>query len=145
MTVVKCFLLLAPSTLAGLAAGIWVCMTLGLAVMTMPAWLILGTTVLAALAAGTVMLHRVVIAPYVLATQTAAAGEAAAAVRLESHRRLRHDIRGALSPALLTADRLLTHADPAVQRAGDIVVRAVERAATLLSDPAPSATPPDHP
>ena len=31
---------------------------------------------------------------------------------------LRHDIRGILSPALLTADRLLNHADPAVKRAG---------------------------
>ena len=52
----------------------------------------------------------------------------------EAQRRLRHDVRGALSPALLTADRLLANADPAVQRAGDIMVRAIEKAAAFLAD-----------
>jgi signal transduction histidine kinase len=52
--------------------------------------------------------------------------------RSEQQRRLRHDLRGALSPALLTADRLLTHADPAVQRTGSIIVRCVERATGLI-------------
>lgn len=50
----------------------------------------------------------------------------------EWQRRLRHDLRGALSPALLTADRLLANADPKVQRAGNIMVQAVERSAALL-------------
>ncbi len=57
------------------------------------------------------------------------------AKRLEWQRRLRHDLRGVLSPALLTADRLLTNADPKVQRAGDMMVQAVERAAALLAQP----------
>ena len=55
--------------------------------------------------------------------------------RAEQIRRLRHDIRGALSPALLIADRLLSHADPSVQRAGQIMVRTVDRATGLLADP----------
>ena len=56
-------------------------------------------------------------------------------------RALRHDIRGALSPAMLIADRLLAHDDPAVRRCGDVVLRSVERAVDLLAD-AP-ATPPE--
>ena len=146
-TALKSLALLVATTLGGLAVGIWACMALDLDIATRPAWLLLGTILLIAAVAGTLMLHRNVIAPHVQTAETAAAGAAAAAVRLESQRRLRHDIRGALSPALLTADRLLTHADPAVQRAGDVVVRAVERAAALLVDPAvaeqaPGTTPP---
>ncbi len=146
MSSLKCFALLAPVALAGIAIGGSVCSLLDLAHLTLPVWAALGIAMLLAMAAGTIMLHRIIIAPHLLAVETAAAVQAASAVRLESHRRLRHDIRGALSPALLTADRLLTHADPAVQRAGDIVVRAVERAAALLSDPPRAeASPPDHP
>ena len=47
---------------------------------------------------------------------------------------LRHDLRGVLSPALMMSDRLLKHADPAVQKAGHAVVRSIERATTLLAD-----------
>jgi len=43
-----------------------------------------------------------------------------------------HDLRGILSPALLTAERLQTSADPAVRRAGDTLTRVVERATTLV-------------
>jgi len=43
-----------------------------------------------------------------------------------------HDIRGALSPALLAAERLQANADPAVRRAGDLVARTVERATELV-------------
>ena len=46
---------------------------------------------------------------------------------------LRHDLRGVLSPALMMSDRLLNHADPAVQRAGTAVVRSIERATSLLA------------
>jgi hypothetical protein len=146
MSSLKCFALLAPTALAGIVIGGGACSLLNLAELTPAVWAALCIGTLLAMGVGTVMLQRIVIAPHVVAAQTAAALQTASAVRLESHRRLRHDIRGALSPALLTADRLLTHADPAVQRAGDIVVRAVERAAALLSDPAPAeANPPDRP
>ena len=55
--------------------------------------------------------------------------------RAELQRRLRHDLRGALSPALLTADRLISHQDPKVRRAGEIMVKSVDRASALLADP----------
>jgi hypothetical protein len=48
--------------------------------------------------------------------------------------RLRHDLRGILSPALLTADRLLEHPEPSVRRAGEVVVRTVDRATARLAE-----------
>ena len=45
---------------------------------------------------------------------------------------LRHELRGALSPALMVSDRLLRNEDPLVRRAGDAVVRSVERATALI-------------
>lgn len=57
--------------------------------------------------------------------------------RLQAYRAhtaaLRHDLRGVLSPALMMSDRLLNHADPAVQRAGTAVVRSIDRATSLLT------------
>jgi hypothetical protein len=46
-------------------------------------------------------------------------------------------LRGILSPALLMADRLLAHDDPAVKRAGEVIARTVERATARLEPPAP--------
>ena len=51
---------------------------------------------------------------------------------------LRHDLRGILSPAMLIADRLQSHEDPAVQRAGEVVNRTVERAAARLAEKPPT-------
>jgi|GEM_PF-2978491 len=45
---------------------------------------------------------------------------------------LRHELRGALSPALMVSDRLLRSEDPLIRRAGDAVVRSVERATSLI-------------
>ncbi len=47
---------------------------------------------------------------------------------------LRHDVRGILSPALLVADGLLNHAEPKVKRAGEVMVRTVERASERLAE-----------
>ncbi len=47
---------------------------------------------------------------------------------------LRHDLRGILSPALLTAERLLGNEDPAIRRAGEIMVKTVERASARLAE-----------
>jgi len=59
---------------------------------------------------------------------------------------LRHDLRGAMSPALMVADRLVDHTDPAVSKAGDTIVRSIERATALISaskpHPAAAAEPP---
>lgn len=46
--------------------------------------------------------------------------------------RLRHDINGALSPALLTADRLLMAEDPKQKQAGERISTAIKRAAMIL-------------
>ena len=45
---------------------------------------------------------------------------------------LRHDLRGVLSPALMVTDRLLSNPDPAIQRAGQAIVRSVDRATALI-------------
>jgi hypothetical protein len=47
---------------------------------------------------------------------------------------LRHDLRGILSPALLIAERLLAHEDPAIRRAGDVMMKTVERATDRLAE-----------
>ncbi len=46
--------------------------------------------------------------------------------------RISHDLRGILSPALLTAERLQMSQEPSIKRAGDTLVRAVERATDLV-------------
>ena len=67
-----------------------------------------------------------------------------ATTRRAKLRQMRHDIRGALSPALLASDRLLASSDPTVKRSAEIMVRSVERAITLLAD-TPEANPPAGP
>ena len=49
--------------------------------------------------------------------------------------RLRHDVRGALSPALLMAERMETHADSAVRQAADMITESLERAVNLTKAP----------
>lgn len=58
---------------------------------------------------------------------------------------LRHDLRGALSPALILSDRLAASTDPAIRRAGEAVIRSIEQASALItaSRTEPSAAPPD--
>lgn len=43
-----------------------------------------------------------------------------------------HDLRGLLTPALLTADRLTAHADPTARHAGEIISRSVDRAIEMI-------------
>ena len=43
-----------------------------------------------------------------------------------------HDLRGILTPALLTAERLQLNTDPRVRRAGEILVQAVDRATDMV-------------
>ena len=91
--------------------------------------------------AATLLFERLVLHRFRQMADQAAASDARAeeavqvlADRVEQHRRVRHDLRGALSPVLLIADRLLNHADPAVGRSAGILVRTVDRATTLLAD-----------
>ena len=46
---------------------------------------------------------------------------------------LRHDLRGALSPALILSDRLVASTDPAIRKAGEAVVRSIEQASALIA------------
>lgn len=46
--------------------------------------------------------------------------------------RVSHDLRGILSPALLSAERLQGNTDPALRRIGDSIARTVERATELV-------------
>jgi signal transduction histidine kinase len=43
-----------------------------------------------------------------------------------------HDLRGILTPALLSAERLQLNTDPRVRRAGEVLVQAVDRAADIV-------------
>jgi hypothetical protein len=72
------------------------------------------------------------IAAALIAARTA---EAELTALRQTWQRRRHDVRGALSPALLTADRLTSHGDESVRRAGEIVVQSLQRATEALVDP----------
>lgn len=61
-----------------------------------------------------------------------AAAEARNAVLTKAASQMRHDLRGILSPALLTADRLAMSQDPASRRAGEVMIMTVERAEQRL-------------
>ena len=49
-------------------------------------------------------------------------------------RRLTHDIRGALSPALLAAERLERHDDPAARESAAVIIRTLQRVASLCRE-----------
>ncbi len=51
----------------------------------------------------------------------------------QSMSRLRHDLRGILSPALLLADRLSMSGDPLVRRTAEAMISTVERAEQALA------------
>ncbi len=133
-----------PSRLALLAAVMTFGAT-GLALALMGAGLsYLVAAILAAVAAALVQYAalRAVLAPAVPAPASAPVPDTAVVARLEQeladHRAhtaaLRHDLRGVLSPALMVSDRLINHAEPTVQRAGQAIVRSVERATSLLAE-----------
>ena len=47
---------------------------------------------------------------------------------------LRHELRGALSPALILSDRLVASSDPAIRKAGEAVIRSIEQASALIME-----------
>ncbi len=123
---------------AGLAFGA-ACATLALMGLGVPMLLAaLAAAVAAGLVLHAVLLARVVRPAAALQDQVdggAAAQAAAAAQVAEVEARaatLRHDLRGVLSPALMVTDRLVGNADPAVQRAGQAVIRSIERATAII-------------
>ncbi|AFV99854.1 hypothetical protein NBRC3257_2110 [Gluconobacter thailandicus NBRC 3257] len=50
----------------------------------------------------------------------------------------RHDLRNALSPALLCADILSSHPDDSVRRHAETIIQALEKALSLLKSSASS-------
>jgi hypothetical protein len=48
-------------------------------------------------------------------------------------RKLGHDLRGILSPAMMVAERLENHPDPAISRAGTLILESLDRAVALLN------------
>jgi signal transduction histidine kinase len=131
------------SILAGTAALGAVGLTLALVGLGLPFLL---AALVAAWAAGLVQYAALRTAsPAAPAPDALPPPDAALVQRLEEYRRhtaaLRHDLRGVLSPALMMSDRLLGHADPAVQRAGNAVVRSIDRATALLAESKDLMTP----
>jgi hypothetical protein len=63
--------------------------------------------------------------------------EASARARVEELEKLvsalRHDIRGAITPAALIADRLRQNSDPAIQRSAARIAAVVERVLASLN------------
>ena len=121
--------------LAGFAAFGAIGATLALVGVGVPFLL---AAALAAVAAGLVQaLGQNLVRPPTVPVPASPTPEEVLRLQLEDYRTLtatlRHDLRGVLSPALMMSDRLLTHADPAVQRAGNAVVRSIERATALLA------------
>ncbi len=145
------FVLLACLVLFGLGLGYAACRIANVAPPQLAGWGILAVVAVVMGGIGMAVLNALVLQGYGqlsaeieglrLKAVAGQAFEAQLASRAEQQRRLRHDIRGALSPAMLMADRLLGHADPAVKRAGEIVVRSVDKAAILLADPAEASLP----
>ncbi len=91
---------------------------------------------LAALAASAcvgLVLHAAMPRPVSAAPDPASAAQARIDAIEKQAAGLRHDLRGALSPALIISDRLIENSDPAVRRAGESVIRSIERAAALLT------------
>lgn len=62
----------------------------------------------------------------------AEAAEEASTRLVKAAGEMRHDLRGILSPALLTADRLTTSQDPVARRAGETMVATIDRAEERL-------------
>jgi hypothetical protein len=52
----------------------------------------------------------------------------------DSQRRLRHRLSNILSPAMMMAEVLSNHADPAVKRAGEIILKSLDKATEALRE-----------
>jgi hypothetical protein len=47
-------------------------------------------------------------------------------------RKLAHDLRGLLAPAMMLAERLQNNPDPAVQRSGTLILESLDRAVAAI-------------
>jgi len=121
----------ASATLA--LMGLGVPMLLGAVGAAAAAGLVLNATLRTALARPIAAMRAEADRAGAAATSAATSATAAHLADIEARAAtLRHDLRGVLSPALMVTDRLLSHEDPGVQRAGQAVVRSVQRATDLI-------------
>ena len=51
----------------------------------------------------------------------------------QSLRKLGHDLRGLLSPAMMVAERLQNNPDPAIQKSGTLILESLDRAVAAIS------------
>ena len=127
------------------ARSVWrrqVGLGLGVAAVTVLVWAILVVAGLdpwscmlcgASMGGVTAALAARPVTPHPVATVVLPAG-ADQTIGEETLRRLRHDLRGILSPALMTADRLLMSTeDPVAKRAAETMVETIERAEKRLA------------
>ena len=49
-------------------------------------------------------------------------------------RKLSHDLRGILSPAMMVAERLQNNADPAIRNAATLILESLDRAVARLGE-----------
>ena len=52
----------------------------------------------------------------------------------EATRKLGHELRNVLSPAMMMAERISTHPDPQVQRAGKLILDSLDKATALIKE-----------
>ncbi len=50
----------------------------------------------------------------------------------EATRKLGHELRNVLSPAMMLAERISMHSDPQVQRAGKMILDSLDKAIVLI-------------
>ena len=125
--------------------GLGVPMLLGAVGAAAAAGLVLNATLRTALARPIAAMRAEADRAGAAATSAATSATAAHLADIEARAAtLRHDLRGVLSPALMVTDRLLNNPEPTVQRAGQAVIRSVERATAIIqaSKPEPAATAP---
>ncbi|WP_239479188.1 hypothetical protein [Lichenicola cladoniae] len=119
-------------------AGLVLLSSLVLAWMHAPSALVLLVPALIAMLGGIVFIRAAW--PGASPTETdavyrAAIAEARVQGLLKAAAEMRHDLRGILSPAMLTADRLALSQDPVSRRTGEAMISTIERADERLKRP----------
>lgn len=119
-------------------AGLVLLSSLALAWLHAPPVLVLVVPALTALLGGIVLTRAtrpVVSQTEAEALERAAIAEARILKLVSAAAEMRHDLRGILSPAMLTADRLALSQDPVSRRTGEAMISTIERADERLKRP----------
>jgi len=119
-------------------AGLVLLSSIAVAWVHAPPAFVLLVPALIALVGGVVLTRTV--RPVVSPTEAGALARAAIAEArvqklVSAAAEMRHDLRGILSPAMLTADRLASSQDPIARRSGEAMISTIERADERLKRP----------